>query len=70
MVPERLVQPLGPGPRGLKEFPFELARIDEGRGTSGVNPRYLVDRLREQSWVLEPQETTDPYRDSKAVSRP
>lgn len=42
-----------------------LQQIDEGRGLAGVNPRYVVDRLREQSWIVEPQETTDPYRDSK-----
>jgi hypothetical protein len=26
---------------------------------------YIVDRLREQSWILEPQSKPDPYRDSK-----
>lgn len=31
--------------------------------SAGHNPRYVVDRLREQSRVLEPQERFEPYRD-------
>jgi hypothetical protein len=29
----------------------------------GTQPRYLVDRMRQQSYVLEPQEKNSPYRD-------
>ncbi|HVK08896.1 MAG TPA: hypothetical protein VM597_08990 [Gemmataceae bacterium] len=43
-----------------KEMMARLDKIDEGRGTS-ASWRYVVDRLREQSWVLEPQEKQNPY---------
>jgi hypothetical protein len=42
-----------------------LATIDEGRGQTGINPRYVVDRLRHDSWILEPVERLDPYADKK-----
>ncbi len=41
---------------------LRLEVIDEGRSKTGVvNPRYIVDRMRDLSWVLEPQDKTDPY---------
>jgi cellulose synthase operon protein C len=38
--------------------------LDSGlKESSGNYPRYLVDRMRQQSRILEPQERFDPYRD-------
>ncbi len=48
----------GPLPTHLND---RLARLDELRGKSIIGPRYIVDRLRHISWVLEPQERLDPY---------
>lgn len=42
------------------ELLAKLDTLDEGRGTS-ASKRYVVDRLREQSWILEPQDKNDPY---------
>ena len=33
------------------------------KGSTGNTSRYIVDRMRQQSQVLEPQERFDPYRD-------
>ena len=43
----------------------KLEKLDDGRGLAGINPRYIADRMRDISWILEPQEKPDPYRDSK-----
>jgi hypothetical protein len=37
-----------------------LENIDENRGTT-IGWRYIVDRLRQSSWILEPQERTVAY---------
>jgi FtsH ternary system domain X7 len=42
------------------EMLARLERIDEGRGTT-LGWSYPINRLREQSRILEPQETLDPY---------
>lgn len=47
----------GPFPDKLNVL---LANIDEGRG-NGPKRKYIVDRLRSQSWILEPEEHVDPY---------
>jgi hypothetical protein len=38
-----------------------LETIDEGRSLQGMQPRYAVDRFREQSWIIEPHDRIDPY---------
>ncbi len=50
------------------ELIAKLDKIDAGHGKQGINPRYVVDRMREQSWILEPQEKCDPNRDMKKHS--
>lgn len=50
-------QHAGPLPQ---EMLSELDKIDEGRGNT-LGWRYPVDRMRETSWVLEPQDRTVAY---------
>lgn len=47
----------GPLPADLMA---RLEKIDEGRGTT-LGWSYPINRLREQSWILEPEERLDPY---------
>jgi hypothetical protein len=53
----------GPLPQ---EITREIQVIDQGRSQQGVNPKYIVERLIEQSWVLEPEEAIDPYSPFKS----
>jgi cellulose synthase operon protein C len=47
------------------QLPVELQEqikvIDRDRGQNGPTPKYIVDRMIEQSWILEPEEAIDPY---------
>jgi hypothetical protein len=42
------------------EMAARLETLDEGRNNQ-ASKRYIVDRLRQQSWIVEPQDKTDPY---------
>jgi len=53
---------IGPLPADLMAA---LDKIDEGRGPEGVDAQYVVNRMRHESWVLEPQEKQDPYADKQ-----
>jgi hypothetical protein len=46
-----------------------IAEIDVGRPKEGINPKYVVERLIEQSWILEPEEAVNPY-ESQSKSGP
>lgn len=48
----------GPLPDAIRD---QIKEIDRGRGEGGINPKYIVDRMIEQSWILEPEEAVDPY---------
>ena len=43
------------------EIQNQIKEIDRDRGQAGINPKYIVDRMIEQSWILEPEEAIDPY---------
>jgi hypothetical protein len=42
------------------ELMARLEAIDEGRNNQ-ASKRYVVDRMRQSSWILEPQERTEAY---------
>ncbi len=59
----------GPLPTDQLEYLEELGREYEARHREGrydpnqpVNPRYIVDRMRKVSRILEPDQQIDPYR--------
>jgi cellulose synthase operon protein C len=43
-----------------KELLASLETIDEGRGT-GASRKYVVDRMRTDYWMIDPEEKTNPY---------
>ena len=65
---EQAIQGAHGGPLS-KELLSELEVIDRRyQGPSGTStPRYAIDRLREQSWILEPVYRFDPYARSKRM---
>src|SRR5262245_27637866 len=42
------------------EIMDRLESVDDGR-VNTASKRYVVDRMRQQSWILEPHEKLDPY---------
>lgn len=46
------------------ELMASIDKVDEGRGNT-ASRRYVIERMFEQSWVLQPHERSDPYAREK-----
>ena len=59
---------VGPLPPEQMEYLADIIqRRKEAHITEGIRTEYIIDRLRHQSRILEPEQKVDPYRDYRRI---